>query len=189
MKTAATPEPFSVVFFDIGGTLGTVQERAGTRQLEVFATSITLLQTLRDVLSLRLGIISNIPSDMSSADVRTMLATAGLLTLIDDDLIVTSRDAGAAKPDARIYEVAAERAQISIGRCIYIGENPSEVTGAQAAGMGGLIKPLPVLGSVAASGSLYPEGYAAIGSRPAAVAPGERGGAGSEGAYPAGKAE
>jgi putative hydrolase of the HAD superfamily len=71
-----------------------------------------------------------------------MLATTGLLTLIDDDLIVTSRDAGAAKPDARIYEVAAERAQISIGRCIYIGENPSEVTGAQAAGMGGLIKPL-----------------------------------------------
>jgi FMN phosphatase YigB (HAD superfamily) len=78
---------------------------------------------------------------MSSADVRTMLATTGLRTLLDDDLIVASRDVGAAKPDARIYEVDAERDQISIGSYLYVGENPSEATGAQAAGMGGLIRP------------------------------------------------
>jgi FMN phosphatase YigB (HAD superfamily) len=63
------------------------------------------------------------------------------LTLLEDDLIGTSRDPGAAKPNARIYEFAAERAQISIGSSLYIGEDPSDVTGAQVAGMGGLIKP------------------------------------------------
>jgi putative hydrolase of the HAD superfamily len=78
---------------------------------------------------------------MSSGDVRTMLAMAGLSTLFDDDLIVTSRDAGTAKPDPRIYNLAAQRAEISIGRCLYVGENPSEVAGALAAGMRGLIKP------------------------------------------------
>ena len=142
MKPAEHPEPLKVVFFDIGGTLGTVQENARGRRLEVFPTSLTLLQTIRNVLSLRLGIITNIPSDMSSRDVRTMLAMAGLLTLFDDDLIVTSRDAGTAKPDPRIYNLAAQRAGVSIGRCLYVGENPSEVDGALGAGMGGLIKPL-----------------------------------------------
>jgi FMN phosphatase YigB (HAD superfamily) len=141
MKATAIPEPLNVVFFDIGGTLGTVQETAGARRLELFPTSLTLLQTFRSVLGLRLGVITNIPPDMSSAEVRTMLATAGLRTLIEDDLIVTSRDAGAAKPAAQIYELAAQRAQMSIARCLYIGENPSEVMGAQAAGMCGLIKP------------------------------------------------
>jgi FMN phosphatase YigB (HAD superfamily) len=141
MKPAATPEPFNVVFFDIGGTLGTVQETAGARRLDLFSGTLTLLQTFRSALGLRLGVITNIPPDMSPAEVRTMLATAGLLTLFDNDLIVTSRDAGAAKPDARIYEFAADRAQISLGRCLYIGENPSEVTGALVAGMGGLLKP------------------------------------------------
>jgi FMN phosphatase YigB (HAD superfamily) len=141
MKPAATPEPLDVIFFDIGGTLGTVQETAGARRLELFPTSLTLLQIFKKVLGLRLGVITNIPPDMSSAEVRAMLATAGLLTLFDDDLIVTSRDAGAAKPHPGIYEFAADRAQISIARCLYIGENPSEVTGALVAGMGGLIKP------------------------------------------------
>jgi len=136
-------KPFGVVFFDIGGTLGTVTGSGSTRRLEPFASSANLLQTFSKVLGLRLGIITNIPDQMSTEDVRRMLATAGLLTLLNSALIITSRDAGASKPDVKIYEFAARRAGVPTNQCLYVGEDPAEVAGAQASGMGGLVKSVP----------------------------------------------
>ena len=44
---AVSPEPFGVVFVDIGGTLSTVLESEDTKRLEPFATLVKLFQTLR----------------------------------------------------------------------------------------------------------------------------------------------
>jgi 2-haloacid dehalogenase len=102
-----------------------------------------LLQTFSEILGLQLGIITNIPDDMSTGDVRTLLAAARLLTPLNSALIITSRDAGVSKPDVKIYEFAARSAGIPTNQCLYIGEDAAEVAGAQAAGMGGLLKPVP----------------------------------------------
>jgi HAD superfamily hydrolase (TIGR01549 family) len=99
-----------------------------------------LLQIFSKVLGLQLGIITNIPDDMSMDDVRTMLAAAGLLTPLNSALILTSRDAGASKPDVRIYEFATRSAEVLTNQCLYVGDDAAEVAGAQAAGMDGLAK-------------------------------------------------
>ena len=53
-------------------------------------------------------------------------------------------DAGVAKPGrVAIYQVAAQRVGVPIGRCLYVGENLIEVLGALAAGMKAILKPCP----------------------------------------------
>jgi FMN phosphatase YigB (HAD superfamily) len=133
--------PLRAVFFDIGGTLGIVSGAPHARRLEPFETSAALLTTMAKALGLLVGVISNIPTDMSTDEVRAMLAAAGLLPLLDGNAIVTSRDAGADKPAPQIYQFAATQVGLPIGQCLYVGEDPGEVAGAQAAGMAGILKP------------------------------------------------
>jgi len=130
------------VFFDIGGTLGRV---SGTDPVELnaFVSSAALLQTIGQTLGLKVGIITNIPHEMADADVRRILDAAGLLSFIEATAIVTSRDAGANKPAPEIYQFAAERIGLLVNECLYVGEDPNEVLGAQRAGMAGLLKPIP----------------------------------------------
>ena len=134
-------ETLKAVFFDIGNTLGTVSADSEGYKLTPFDTSSALLRCFRDTLGLKLGIITNIPPEMTGDMVRRLLATAGLLAFLDDGAIVTSRDAGTSKPDARIYLYAARRVGLPIGQCLYVGEDPQEVVGAHQAGMVGLLKP------------------------------------------------
>ena len=129
------------VFFDIGNTLGTVSAGSDGFKLTPFDTSAALLRCFRDTLGLKLGTITNIPPEMTDATVRRLLATAGLLTFLDDGAIVTSRDADANKPDVKIYLYAAQRVDLPVGQCLYIGDDPEEVIGAHKAGMVGLLKP------------------------------------------------
>ena len=42
----------------------------------------------------------------------------------------------------QIYQFAARQVGLPIEQCLYIGEDPAEVAGAQAAGMAGVLKPL-----------------------------------------------
>jgi len=136
-------EPLGAVFFDIGGTLGAVSGEPHARRLQLFPTSLAMVKVMAESLGLRVGVITNIPDDMSTQDVRAMLSAAGLLESMDADAIVTSRDAGAEKPDARIYHYAAGRIGLPAARCLYVGESAAEVAGAQAAGMAALLKPMP----------------------------------------------
>jgi len=129
------------VFFDIGGTLGVVSVDSHGFKLEPFPSSPALLQCAGQVLGLRVGIITNIPPEMTSDGVRRLLDAAGLLPLLDDAAIITSRDADASKPDPKIYRLAAQRIGLPIGQCLYVGEDSKEVAGAQAAGMAGMVKP------------------------------------------------
>ena len=136
------PGPLKAVFFDIGGTLGTVSSDSHGFKLEPFASAPALLQCAGPVLGLRVGIITNIPPELTSDGVRRLLDAAGLLSLLDDAAIITSRDAGASKPELKIYRFAAQRVGLPVGQCLYVGEDSKEVAGAQAAGMAGVLKPV-----------------------------------------------
>jgi HAD superfamily hydrolase (TIGR01549 family) len=136
--------PLKAVFFDIGNTLGKVgPAQDGTRHLVPYASSVALLQAMGETLGLQIGIITNIPADMTTAQVETMLADAGLLDLLNRAAIITSRDVGVEKPDPRIFQHAARQIDVPIVQCMFVGEDPAEVAGAQAAGMQAILKPIP----------------------------------------------
>ena len=135
--------PIRAVFFDIGGTLGSVALTGGTPKLTPYATSEALIRVTSNTLGLKAGIISNIPDDLTTDDVRKMLDVAGLLAALDGNAIITNHDAGVSKPDRKIFAYAAKRIGILPNQCLYVGEDPAEVAGAQEAGMAGLIKPSP----------------------------------------------
>jgi HAD superfamily hydrolase (TIGR01549 family) len=134
-------EPLAAVFFDIGGTLGTVSGAAPVRRLTPYPSTADLLRVMATTLGLRVGVITNIPDGMTTDDVRTMLSSAELLELIDGAAIITSRDAGVAKPDAAIYRYAAKRIGVPVERCLFVGECANEVAGARKVGMAALLKP------------------------------------------------
>jgi FMN phosphatase YigB (HAD superfamily) len=127
-----------VVFFDIGGTLGI----AGVEGLTPFPGSAELLRDLRDVIGLRIGIITTLGNQLTNDDALAMLRQAGLAPFIDPRGFVSDHDTGGiAKPRRAIYEFAARQAGVPIDRCLFIGENLAEVVGALAAGMHALLKP------------------------------------------------
>jgi putative hydrolase of the HAD superfamily len=128
------------VFFDIGKTLG---EPDAEGHFQPYASSARLLRDLRNKVSLRIGIITTLPEDMSDSDAEDLLRDAGLFEYLDPSGFVSNRKAGATKPDPRIYRFAAQQCNLPIGRCLYIGESLVEVIGAIAAGMKAVLKPSP----------------------------------------------
>jgi HAD superfamily hydrolase (TIGR01509 family) len=52
------------------------------------------------------------------------------------DVVVLPSDAGAAKPDPRIFQLALRRIGVSPGEALYVGDDPEEdFAGARAAGL------------------------------------------------------
>jgi len=64
------------------------------------------------------------------------LALLGLGDVADH--IVNSARVGVAKPDPAIYAIAAERAGVPAGRCLFVDDNLANAEGARAVGMSGL---------------------------------------------------
>jgi putative hydrolase of the HAD superfamily len=54
------------------------------------------------------------------------------------DAVVSSARVGLAKPDRRIYELAAELAGVAPERCLFVDDRPENVAGATALGMTGV---------------------------------------------------
>ncbi|WP_245791760.1 HAD family hydrolase [Actinacidiphila rubida] len=54
------------------------------------------------------------------------------------DAVVNSSRVGVAKPDPAIYAIAAERAGVPAGRCLFVDDSAANVEAARAAGMSGL---------------------------------------------------
>jgi putative hydrolase of the HAD superfamily len=80
-----------------------------------------------------LGLISNVEDNMSAT-----LEKLGLTSLLD--IIVTSQDAGANKPQPEIFIMALERAGVAPAEAIYIGDQYRvDVLGARGAGMQGVL--------------------------------------------------
>ena len=128
-----------VVFFDIGNTLGT-RDNTG---FHVFEGIKALLTGMRNALGLRLGVITNLPPGMTSAEIGEILRDAGLLQLLDSKGLITSVDAKAEKPANEIYRFAAKKMGVQPEQCLYVGEAPEEVEGALQAGMAAIQKPFP----------------------------------------------
>jgi hemerythrin-like domain-containing protein len=140
------------VFFDIFDTLG---EMSQPGQLQPYRPSTQkLLEAMRN-LGLKIGVIVDLPANMTADDGRRMLETAVLsedaetgekttiADLVDSDAIVINHDAGSAKPDPRIFLAAAEKVGLPPERCAFVGENLIDVLSARAAGMQGQLKPTP----------------------------------------------
>lgn len=60
----------------------------------------------------------------------------GLTHFADD--VISSALVGFAKPDPRIYQIAAERAGVAPERCLFVDDTPSHVEAARALGMTGV---------------------------------------------------
>lgn len=76
----------------------------------------------------RIGFLSN-----TSEDWRNDLFTQEQLALFDD--FVLSYQFGMAKPDQRIYELAAKRLGVSTEECVFVDDIERYCTGAKDAGM------------------------------------------------------
>jgi hemerythrin-like domain-containing protein/beta-phosphoglucomutase-like phosphatase (HAD superfamily) len=134
-------KPVEIIFFDVRDTLGEV-DRPG--HLVTYKPSTeTLLNAMRDLVNVRIGIITNLPKDVTAEDGRKMLEEAGLTVYLDPKGLVINHDAGADKPSAKIFRYAAKQVGVPVDRCMYISENLIEVIGAQAAGMQTVLKPCP----------------------------------------------
>jgi hypothetical protein len=129
------------VFFDIRDTLGIVDRRG--HLVKYKPSTDELLAAMREVVGLRIGLITNLPDNVSSEDGKAMVKEAGIWEFLDAGGWVTNHDAGVAKPAPGIFAFAARQMGLPPDQCLFVGENLIEVIGAQAAGMRAMLKPFP----------------------------------------------
>lgn len=67
---------------------------------------------------------------------RALTDLFGLDTVVD--AIIISAEEGIAKPDLRIYQIAAQRLGVPLNKAIFVDDMPANVQAAQAAGMYGV---------------------------------------------------
>jgi Haloacid dehalogenase-like hydrolase len=133
-KPSTTPG-IAVIFFDLGGTLGVPVLSPPPIHLvgfNVFDFAQPVLEELHRR-GLRLGVISNTGEDGGKA-VDAVLERAGILDFFEPALRIYSRDVGMRKDSPRIFLLAAERAGEPAGRCMFVGEDPTERAFAEQAG-------------------------------------------------------
>lgn len=136
------------VFFDARDTLGEV-DRPG--HLIAYRPSTEKLLSAMKALGYRLGVITNLPADLTIEQGKQMITGAVLseeprLTIGDFIAagdIITNHEAGCSKPDPRIYAYAAGKLDIPPAHCLFLGENLIEVIAARSAGMQAELKPCP----------------------------------------------
>ena len=136
----------SVVFFDLGATLGTPVLSPPPVRLtgfDVFDFAVPVLDELRDR-GLRLGVISNTGDDDGTA-VDAVLGRADIRDLFEPALRIYSRDVGLRKDSAQIFLLAAARARVSPQECLFAGEDATERAIARQAGYHTAPHPLLVL--------------------------------------------
>ena len=145
--------PLRAIFFDARDTLGSVT-RPG--HLVAFRPTTEALLEYVKSMGLKIGVITNLPDNVSAEQGRTMVTSCvlsedpktGKVRTIGDYIpaanIITNHDAGVEKPDPRIYRKAAELLGIKPGEALFCGENLPECLGAEAAGMRAQRKPFPV---------------------------------------------
>jgi hemerythrin-like domain-containing protein len=147
---ATNGNPVEVVFFDARDTLGEV-DRPG--HLVPYRPSTEKLLTEMRNAGLRIGVITNLPDDVSSEQGKSMVVDAVLNDtdagttkigdFIDEDDVLTNHQLELQKPDPRIFQKAAETIGVPPERCLFVGENLIEVLCARAAGLHSELKPCP----------------------------------------------
>lgn len=122
------------IVFDVGGTLVTEAPPATpTGDLEVVLLP-GVLDDLRHLAGrVRIGAATN-TAVMTETDVRELLAPSGINELID--VLVTSCDVRAAKPDPAVLLAALERlGGLDPSRVLFVGDQASDAAAAHAASM------------------------------------------------------
>jgi putative hydrolase of the HAD superfamily len=115
---------------------------ASTEPWRIDPDAIAVLEELRGR-GLRILVVSNFDSR-----VRGIIQGLGLAALIDD--VVLSSEAGAAKPDPAIFQVALDRAALTADRVVHVGDTVREdFRGARAAGIDVVLVGGPELGAAA----------------------------------------
>lgn len=148
----AEASPLRAIFFDARDTLGNV-DRPG-HLVPFRPTTEQLLESVK-ALGVKIGVITNLPKDVSAEQGKRMVTEAvlsqnpksGKLRTIGDyipaDHILTNHEAGVSKPDPRIYRKAAELLGVKPSEALFCGENLPECLGAAAAGFNYQLKPFP----------------------------------------------
>src|ERR1700722_11628248 len=139
-----------VIFFDVRDTLGEV-DRPG--HLVPYRPSTEQLLEAVNGMGVKLGVITNLPDDVSDEQGRNMVCDAVLSQdektgeaktigrFIPREHIVTNHQASKAlgtkvnKPFKDIYQFAAKTLGVEPSGCLFVGENLNEVLGAEIAGM------------------------------------------------------
>jgi hemerythrin-like domain-containing protein len=130
-----------IVFVDIRDTLGYIDSPG---HLVLFKPStIQFLQSLKNDMKVRIGVITNLPANVTHEQGVAMLKDAGVLEYVNPEDVVSSHEAGSEKPGAGIYQFACAKLKVNPDEAMYIGENLLEVVGAQTAGLSAMIKPFP----------------------------------------------
>src|ERR1051325_713945 len=114
------------VFLAPGAVLGEIREE----RLDPFPWTLQLLTVLRSVLNLRVGVITNLPAELTPMQLKQLLVGATLLRFLDPFGFVTNVEARALKPDPRIFVYAAEQMVLSPAQCLYIAAESADVEGA-----------------------------------------------------------
>ena len=117
---------------DVGARLGLADGALAEFQRDFWAGDrldgglATLVRGLRP--RYKTALLSNF-----SARLRDELAQQGLLDAFD--AIIISGEVGIAKPDARVYRLAARRLGMPPGECLFVDDFEENIAGARAVGM------------------------------------------------------
>ena len=105
-----------------------------TQLRTAYPDAIPCLEAIRN-LGLKMGIVSNIPSEDW---LRRELEIIGLVKYFQ--ILVSSGSIGIAKPDRRIFKIAAEKIQTKPPDILFVGDDPQrDYHGATEAGMKALL--------------------------------------------------
>jgi len=131
---AALRADCTAVFNAAAGAALTAEQFVAEIHLELAPGALATVRRLR-ALGLVLCVVSNWDC-----------ALAGHLSALGIDLpVVTSAEAGVAKPDPAIFRLALERLGVSAGRTLHVGDSPEDEEGARGAGMRFAPAPLEAL--------------------------------------------
>ncbi|MGL4611404.1 MAG: HAD family hydrolase [Trueperaceae bacterium] len=98
-------------------------------QMELLSGAIVLLEYLQ-FKEIPLALITNGPEDVQTAAIQRLAVKDYFKT------ILISGEVGARKPDAKIFELAAERLDVAAKDCLMIGDKlDADIEGAQGVGM------------------------------------------------------
>jgi putative hydrolase of the HAD superfamily len=126
LKEAGIPEDQKLVM----KLLGMMQN--ARMDLALFEDALPVLTDLK-ARGLVTGLISNIERNMTEA-----IQKLGIASKLD--IVVTSQDAGAAKPQPEIFAYALQKAGVQPELALYVGDQYKvDVLGANAAGMKGIL--------------------------------------------------
>jgi len=128
----AVPDGITTVLLDVGDTL-VAEAEPGTPTAHLVTTPMPgVLDAMRSLAGrVRLGAVTN-TSVMREADVRALLEQAGLNQFLE--VLVTSIDAGAAKPDPRPIHEALRRLGTKSASALYVGDRETDRAAALGAG-------------------------------------------------------